>query len=225
MKEKLESLGIIPNNLKLYDIAFSHSSYANEHKNKTDYERLEFLGDAVLELVMSDYLYRNFEEEEGEMTKWRANFVCENALFEYMTNMDIIQFIKVGHGELGEIKKAIVADTFEALMGAIYLDKGFDEVKSVIIKIIAPYVVNSNKTGFLNDYKSILQEAVQTDRRSLVYDLVDESGPPHDKEFTVEVRIDGVIYGRGVGKSKKDACQNAACDALKKLARVENENE
>ncbi len=225
MKEKLESLGIIPNNLKLYDIAFSHSSYANEHKNKTDYERLEFLGDAVLELVMSDYLYRNFEEEEGEMTKWRANFVCENALFEYMTKLDLIKFIKVGHGEIGDIKKAIVADTFEALMGAIYLDHGYDKVKEVALNIITPYIINGNKTSFLNDYKSILQEAVQTDRRSLVYDLVDESGPPHDKEFTVEVRIDGVIYGRGVGKSKKDACQNAACDALKKLARVENENE
>ncbi len=223
MKEKLESLGIIPNNLKLYDIAFSHSSYANEHKNKTDYERLEFLGDAVLELVMSDYLYRNFEEEEGEMTKWRANFVCENALFEYMTSLDLIKFIKVGHGETGEIKKAIVADTFEALMGAIYLDQGFDKVKDVLLKIISPYVINGNKTSFLNDYKSILQEAVQTDRKSLVYDLVGEEGPPHDKTFTVEVRIDNVVYGKGSGSSKKDACQEAAHNALEKLARVDNE--
>jgi len=225
MIEKLQELGVVPNNIKLYEIALSHSSYANEHKNKTDYERLEFLGDAVLELVMSDYLYRNFEEEEGEMTKWRANFVCENALFEYMTDMDFIKYIKVGHGEIGEIKKAIVADTFEALMGAIYLDKGFDIVKNIIIKIISPYVVHGNKTSFLNDYKSILQEAVQTDRRSLNYEYVSESGPPHDKEFEVVVKIDDVIYGRGIGKSKKDACQNAACDALKKLARVENEEE
>ena len=223
MKEKLESLGIIPNNLKLYDIAFSHSSYANEHKNKTDYERLEFLGDAVLELVMSDYLYRNFEEEEGEMTKWRANFVCENALFEYMTNMDLIEYIKVGHGEVGEIKKAIVADTFEALMGAIYLDKGFDEVKSVIIKIISPYVVHGNKTSFLNDYKSILQEAVQTDRRSLAQELIEETGPDHDKKFTIAVRIDNVIYGKGTAGSKKEACQLAARDTLEKLAKNDHE--
>ena len=225
MKEKLQELGVIPLKEKLYEIAFSHSSYANEHKDKTDYERLEFLGDAVLELVMSDYLYRNFEEEEGEMTKWRANYVCENALYEYMTKLDLVKFIKVGHGEIGDIKKAIIADTFEALMGAIYLDQGYDKVKEVALNIITPYIINGNKTSFLNDYKSILQEAVQTDRRSLVYDLVGEEGPPHDKTFTVVVKIDSVIYGKGSGSSKKDACQNAAHDALEKLARVENENE
>ena len=223
MDNILQKLGVEPLNKKIYTIAFSHSSYTNEHKDKTDYERLEFLGDAVLELVMSDYLYRNFEEEEGEMTKWRANFVCENALFEYMTKLDLIKYIKVGHGETGDIKKAIVADTFEALMGAIYLDQGYDKVKEVALSIITPYVVNGNKTSFLNDYKSILQEAVQTDRRSLVYDLVGEEGPPHDKTFTVVVKIDNVIYGKGSGHSKKDACQNAAHDALEKLARVNDE--
>ena len=110
-------------------------------------------------------------------------------------------------------------------MGAIYLDQGFDKVKEVILKIVTPYIINGSKTSFLNDYKSILQEAVQTDRRSLVYDLVGEDGPPHDKTFTVVVKIDNVIYGKGSGSSKKDACQNAAHDALMKLARFENENE
>ena len=218
MKDILEKWGIVPQSYKLYEIAMSHSSYANEHKDKKNYERLEFLGDAVLELVMSDYLYRNFEEDEGDMTKKRANYVCENALYEYMRDLDLIKEIKVGHGEIGNIKKTIVADIFEALMGAIYLDQGFEKVKSVILNIVTPYIIN-NKISFFNDYKSVLQEAMQTDRRSLVYELVGESGPPHNKTFTVEVRIDNVVYGRGSAGSKKEACQMAAKDTLQKLAR------
>lgn len=218
MKETLNKWGIVPHDYKLYEVAMSHSSYANEHKDKKNYERLEFLGDAVLELVMSDYLYRNFEEDEGDMTKKRANYVCENALYEYMCDLDLIKEIKVGHGEVGNIKKTIVADIFEALMGAIYLDQGFVKAQKVILDIITPYIVN-NKISFFNDYKSVLQEAMQTDRRSLVYELVDESGPAHDKTFTVEVRIDNVVYGRGSAGSKKEACQMAAKDTLQKLAR------
>lgn len=218
MKETLNKWGIVPHDYKLYEVAMSHSSYANEHKDKKNYERLEFLGDAVLELVMSDYLYRNFEEDEGDMTKKRANYVCENALYEYMCDLDLIKEIKVGHGEVGNIKKTIVADIFEALMGAIYLDQGFVKAQKVILDIITPYIVN-NKISFFNDYKSVLQEAMQTDRRSLVYELVGESGPAHDKTFTVEVRIDNVVYGRGSAGSKKEACQMAAKDTLQKLAR------
>lgn len=217
MKEKLQELDVIPQKEKLYEIAFSHSSYANEHKDKTDYERLEFLGDAVLELVMSDYLYRNFEEEEGEMTKWRANFVCENALFEYMTNLDLIKYIKVGHGEVGEIKKAIVADTFEALMGAIYLDLGYATAKNIILKIIAPYIEDPN-TVFFSDYKSKLQEYVQTEQKNLHYELIKEEGPSHMKTFTVEVKIDDITYGVGTKGSKKEAEQEAAKNALDKIA-------
>lgn len=218
MKDILDSWGIVPNDYKLYEVAMSHSSYANEHKDKKDYERLEFLGDAVLELVMSDYLYRNFEEDEGDMTKKRANYVCENALYEYMQDLNLIREIKVGHGEIGSIKKAIVADTFEALMGAIYLDQGFKIVQKVILDVITPYIVD-NKISFFNDYKSVLQEAMQTDRRSLVYELVGESGPAHNRIFTVEVRIDNIVYGKGSAGSKKEACQLAAKEALQKLAR------
>lgn len=218
MKETLERWGIVPQNQKLYEVAMSHSSYVNEHKDKKDYERLEFLGDAVLELVMSDYLYRNFEADEGDMTKKRANYVCENALYEYMQDLDLIKEIKVGHGEVGNIRKAIIADTFEALMGAIYLDQGFNKVKEVILNVITPYIID-NKISFFNDYKSILQEAMQSDRRSLVYDLVGESGPAHDKTFIVEVRIDNIVYGRGSAGSKKEACQMAAKATLEKLAR------
>ena len=218
MKDILDKWGIIPINSKLYEVALSHSSYANEHKDKRNYERLEFLGDAVLELVMSDYLYRNYEQDEGDMTKKRANYVCENALYEYMNDLDLIKEIKVGHGEVGNIKKAIVADCFEALMGAIYLDQGFDAVKKVILEVITPYIFD-NKISFFNDYKSILQEAMQTDRRTLVYNVVGESGPAHNKTFTVEVRIDNIIYGKGSASSKKEACQMAAKATLEKLAK------
>lgn len=218
MNELLDKWGIDPINKKLYEVALSHSSYSNEHKDKKNYERLEFLGDAVLDLVMSDYLYRNFEQDEGDMTKKRANYVCENALYEYMNDLGLIKEIKVGHGEVGNIKKAIVADCFEAMMGAIYLDQGFEVVKKVILDIITPYIVD-NKISFFNDYKSILQEAMQTDKRSFVYEVIGESGPSHDKTFTVQVKIDNIVYGKGSAGSKKEACQMAAKDTLEKLAR------
>ncbi len=217
MEEFLNSVGIIPNNIKLYEVALSHSSYTNEHKDKKNYERLEFLGDAVLELVVSEYLYKNFEQDEGDMTKTRANYVCENANYEYMQNIGLDKFIKVGHGEVGEVKKTIVADIFEAFIGAIYLDQGMEKAKDFILKTVTPYILQ--KTYFINDYKSVLQEAVQSDRRSLLYELVNEEGPAHSKTFTIVVKIDNVIYGKGTAGSKKGACQLAAKDALEKLAR------
>ena len=221
MEEFLNKYGIIPNNIKLYETALSHSSYTNEHKEKKNYERLEFLGDAVLELVVSEYLYKNFEQDEGDMTKMRANYVCENANFEYMNNIGLVKYIKVGNGEVNDVKKAIVADIFEAFIGAIYLDQGLMKAQEFILGIIVPYI--NNKTYFFNDYKSILQEAVQTDRRSLVYELVDETGPDHDKRFTIAVRIDNVVYGKGTASSKKEACQLAAKDTLEKLAKNDDE--
>ena len=217
MDEFLSKYGIVPNNIKLYGIAMSHSSYANEHKDKKNYERLEFLGDAVLELVISEYLYKNYEQDEGDMTKMRANYVCENANYEYMNKLGLIKYIKVGNGEVVDLKKTIIADIFEAFIGAIYLDQGFPKVKEFVLDVVTPYILN--KTYFFNDYKSILQEAVQTDRRSLVYELVDESGPAHAKVFTIAVRIDDVIYGKGIAGNKKEACQLAAKEALEKLAK------
>ena len=217
MDEFLREYNINPNRIKLYEIAMSHSSYANEHRDKKNYERLEFLGDAVLELVVSEYLYKNYEQDEGDMTKKRANFVCENANYEYMNKLGLVKYIKVGNGEIHELKKAIVADIFEAFIGAIYLDQGFDTAKEFVLNTVTPYIINN--VYFFNDYKSILQEAVQTDRRSLNYELIDESGPAHDKCFTIAVRIDDVIYGKGKAGSKKEACQLAAKEALEKLAK------
>ncbi len=220
MNELFDKLKITPKDLKLYEVAFSHSSYANEHKAKKDYERLEFLGDAVLDLAMADFLYKHHNDNEGEMTKVRSRYVCENALYEYSLALGLNKYIKVGHGEKangGVYKKAIVADIFESLMGAIYLDLGYSTAKRVILSIIIPYFNNPNVT-FFEDYKSALQEAVQTTKKSLYYELISESGPAHDKTFKMQVRVDGIIYGEGVGSSKKEAEQLAAKNALEKLA-------
>lgn len=221
MKELFKRLDIEPKNLALYKTAFSHSSYVNEHHLKSDYERLEFLGDAVLELVMSDYLYNKIEISEGEMTKLRASYVCENALYEYSKDLNLSNYIRVGHGEEidgGRYKKVILADIFESLMGAIYLDLGFDVVRRVIGSIIIPYFENPNIT-FFSDYKSALQEYIQTKQKSLEYEVVQEEGPSHNKLFTTVVKIDGIVYGKGSAGSKKEAEQEAARDALKILAK------
>ncbi len=222
MEEFLKRWDVIIKNKNLYETALSHASFVNEHNKKNDYERLEFLGDAVLELVVSDYLYKTFLKKEGEMTKIRASYVCENALYEYMKDLDLIKYIKVGHGEVGEIKKAIVADIFESIMGAIYLEEGFLKVKEIILDIIVPYIENPNVVFFL-DYKSTLQEALQTDKRSFIYETVNEEGPAHDRRFTVVVKIDNIIYGKGIASSKKEAAQAAAKEALDKLAELKNE--
>lgn len=221
MKELFDRLNIKPKNLELYTTAFSHSSYVNENHIKSDYERLEFLGDAVLELVASDYLYKTKAINEGEMTKLRASYVCENACYEYSKDLNLSKYIKVGHGEEidgGRYKKVILADIFEALMGAIYLDLGFSTAKRVIDSIVIPYVEDPNIL-FFSDYKSALQEYVQTKQKSLEYEVVLEQGPAHNKLFTTVVKIDGIIYGKGSAGSKKEAEQEAARDALKILAR------
>jgi len=217
MDEFLSRWNIKVNNQKLYETALSHSSFVNEHHKKHDYERLEFLGDAVLELVISDYLYKNYSDSEGRMTKVRASYVCEAALYQYMKDLDLIKYIKVGNGESSDIKESIVADIFESIMAVIYLEEGFRKVQEVIQDIIVPYIENPNVT-FFNDYKSRLQEALQSDKRSFWYEVIDESGPSHDKTFTVVVKVDNIIYGTGIGNSKKEASQSAAREALEKLA-------
>ena len=217
MDELFELLKIKPKDMKLYQTAFSHSSYVNEHKVKNDYERLEFLGDAVLDLVVADYLFGNHKENEGEMTKVRASYVCENANYCYADSLNLQKYILVGHGESKEgFKKAIVADIFEALVGAIYKDLGYATARRVILDVIVPFIKDPNTT-FFSDYKSTLQEYVQTEQKSLEYHLIKEEGRAHDKRFTIEVSIDGIVYGIGVGSSKKEAEQEAARVALHKM--------
>lgn len=204
-------------NNELFERAFTHSSYSNEN-NCENYERLEFLGDAVLELITSDYFYKETSYKEGDMSKIRASFVCEKALATYAKQLDMVKYIKVGHGQLNNINDTIIADVFEAVLGALYLDQGYEISKKYIDEIIIPYI--KSDYHFLEDYKSILQEMVQTDKKSLEYVLIEESGPSHNKRFKIEVKIEGMTYGTGVGKSKKEAEQKAALDAIKKSAKV-----
>ena len=220
MKELFKRLNIIPKSEKIYKTAFSHSSYVNENNLKADYERLEFLGDAVLELIISDYLYNNLNIKEGDMTKIRASYVCEDACFKYASDLNFSNYIKVGHGEEkdgGRFKKVILADIFEAFIGALYIDQGFLKTKEIILNIIVPYIENP-EISFFSDYKSILQEYTQTDRRNLKYILINEEGPAHDKTFTTVVMIDDIKYGTGIGSSKKESEQEAARDALNRMA-------
>lgn len=215
--EILEKLEIKPIRKSLFVRAFTHTSYANENKTES-YERLEYLGDAVLEFVMSEYLYKNTEKAEGEMTKLRAHYVCENALYEYAIRLGLNEYILLGKGEAesgGKNRKAIVADVFESFIAALFLDQGIEVVKKFIYKHVIP-LIEKREIDFFSDYKSILQELVQTDKRSLSYVIVDEQGPSHNKTFTVNVVIDNIVYGTGVAHSKKEAEQEAAKDALKK---------
>lgn len=204
-------------NNKLYEQAFTHSSYANEN-DTVDYERLEFLGDKILDFIVSEYLYVNENLEEGEMTKLRASYVCENALNEYSKELGLDEFLKLGKGEEstgGRSKPSIIADLFEAFLAATYLNYGLDKVKEIVYDIVIPFI-EGNHHEFLKDYKSILQEYVQTDKKSTVYEVINEEGPANEKVFTVIVKVDDIILGKGTASSKKEAEQLAAKDALNK---------
>lgn len=215
--EILEKFKIDTDKESLYERAFTHTSYANE-AGTVSYERLEYLGDAVLELIMSEYLYKNTDKEEGEMTKFRAHYVCESALYEYSIALGLNEALLLGKGEEesgGKFRKAIVADVFESFLGAMFLDKGLDTVKKFVYDNVIT-LIESHKIDSFSDFKSVLQELVQTDKRSLEYIVVNEDGPSHNKTFTVEVKIDNILYGTGIAHSKKEAEQEAAKDALKK---------
>lgn len=210
----LKKFGIDMTDSKLLNIALTHTSYANEH-NVPSYERLEFLGDAVLELISSDYIYKTNKYNEGEMSRKRSLYVCENALYEYSKELNLKDYIKVGNG-IKEANKTVIADVFEAVIGAMYLEKGIDVVREFFNILIVPYI--ESNVDFLMDYKSTLQEMVQTEKKSVMYRVVSEGGPAHKKHFDVEVVIDDIVYGRGRGQSKKEAEQHAAKEAIKKCA-------
>ena len=220
--ELLNRFNIKTNNMHIYDTAFSHSSYCNEHNLKEDYQRLEFLGDKVLDLIMSDYLYNTTNYEEGKMTKIRSMYVCENALYEYALLLDFPKYVKVGKGEEasgGKHRKATLADMFESFLGAVYLDQGYRKAKEIVYEVVIPFIIDKPETFFM-DYKSNLQEMVQTTKKSAIYELVKEEGPAHDRKFTMNVVVDGIVLGTGVAKSKKEAEQEAARHALEKQAKL-----
>lgn len=212
----LKKYGIEIKNQKLLNTAVTHSSYGNEH-NCENYERLEYLGDAVLELLMSEYLYLKTELKEGQMSRSRSSFVCESALSLYAKSIGLDKQIRVGNGLLGKINDTIIADVFEAVLAVIYLDLGIDSCRDFFNQVVVPHI--EKEDVFFHDYKTILQEMVQTDQKSLEYVLVESKGEAHNMTFKVNVVVDNIILGTGEGHSKKEAEQNAAMEAIKKSAR------
>ena len=220
--EKLESnIGYCFKDKDLLINALTHTSYANEHKHKgmKDNERLEFLGDAVLELVSSEYLYKNMKDmPEGKMTKLRASLVCEPTLAMDAREIDLEDFIYLGKGEEatgGRKRDSIVSDAFEALIGAIFLDGGVDAARSFVLQ----FALNDiEKKRLFHDCKTVLQERVNMVKiGNLSYEIVGESGPDHDKNYEAVAKIDEQVIGRGSGHTKKAAEQQAAYNALKTL--------
>ena len=199
--------------------AFTHSSYVNETKKGESYERLEFLGDKILDFIVSEYLYVNDDYNEGKMTKLRSSYVCEKALACYSNSLDFPKYLRLGKGEEltgGRNKESIVADIFESFLAAVFLTKGFDTAKNVVYDVVIPYI-KEEKDLFLHDYKTTLQEIVQTDKKSTLYEITDEEGPSNEKVFTCTVKVDGIVLGKGTSTSKRQAEQEAAKDALSKL--------
>ena len=220
MTDLQNKIGYQFKNPALLNEALTHSSYANEHKSQhIKYnERLEFLGDSVLSIVVSDYIYKNCPElPEGELTKLRASLVCEKSLYEFAKKIDLGKYLILSKGERnngGAERPSILSDAFEALIAAIYIDGGIAPASKHILNFVIPAIKNSKKKK-INDYKTTLQEIIQKNPgEKLEYVLVRESGPDHNKHFVVEVHLNSNVIGKGGGRSKKEAEQQAAREAL-----------
>ena len=215
----LERFNIIPNNEDLYKIAFTHSSYSAKHELDYDYERLEFLGDSVLNMLTSEFLQNMHPTfSEGKLTKLRANYVCQNALIVYSHENDLDKCIRLNLEDNAISDNEVIsitADVFESFLGAIYLDQGIEKAKEFLKQTVFPYI--EAKTIFFYDYKSTIKEYGDAEDVEVSYELLEEHGAPHDKTFVMRILIDGVDYGHGVGKSKKEAEQLAACKAIARL--------
>ncbi len=214
-----ERLGYKFNNINLLKNALTHSSYANEVRDGfSSNERLEFLGDSVLSIVVSDYIYKHYPNmPEGELTKLRASLVCEKSLCAFSRELELGNYLMLGKGEEkggGRERDSILADAFEAVLAAIYLDGGMKPARRHVMNFVLRELQHTDDEVF-KDYKTALQEIIQRNPEEAVsYILTGESGPDHDKEFTVEVRLNSNVIGRGTGKNKKRAEQMAAKEAL-----------
>ncbi len=224
MSKLSERLGVVFSHPELLHQALTHTSYAYESKTKKHIhnERLEFLGDAVLELASSTYLYQHFPNlPEGVLTKSRASVVCEAALARRAGELHLGDYLLLGHGEAaggGAKRPSILADAFESVIGAIYLDQGWDIACAYVLAQLQEELQEIETGTNLKDYKTILQEVVQQHSNQVVeYKLLSASGPDHAKIFEFVVKINGVSYGTGTGKTKKQAEQHAAREALQKL--------
>ncbi|MBE6642287.1 MAG: ribonuclease III [Ruminococcaceae bacterium] len=203
--------------------ALSHSSFSNELKSKNVKaecnERLEFFGDSVLSLTVSEYLYTNYPNlPEGELSKVRAGTVCEKALAKFANEIELGKYLFLGHGEElshGRERASILADAFEAVLAAMYIDGGIEPVKAFLLPFATEEIKQIVARGNTKDYKSMLQQFVQQEHGDILeYKLVNESGPAHDRVFETEAYLNNNVIGKGIGKSKRESEQNAAKEAL-----------
>ena len=216
MKELEKTLGYRFQDPSLLETALTHTSYANEARRGTKHnERLEFLGDSVLSIVVADYLFTHNDLPEGELTRMRASLVCENALFGFAQKIRLGDYLRLGHGEElggGRRRPSVVSDAFEAVIAALYLDGGIEQARRFILPFITQALTCKNTE---EDYKTKLQEIIQQNpEERLSYMVTDESGPDHDKHFVVQVHLNSNCIGTGEGHSKKQAEQMAAKEAL-----------
>lgn len=222
LKQILSKYDITINKTDKFLLAMTHSSFANEHNLESN-ERIEFLGDAVLGLLVATYIYDNFPKmTEGAMSKLRATYVCESANAKYAKDLEIDKLLLLGCGEEktgGREKETIINDGFEAFLGALYLTNGLLDVKKILEKVVFPHIKANDQVEFV-DYKSKLQEFVQSEtRNNLEYVEVKKEGPTNSPKFTMNVVLEGIVLGTGIGGNKKAAQQAAAKDALSKMAK------
>lgn len=224
LQQFFTKFNIKPNNEELYLMAFTHSSFNSDAKtHHHDYERLEFMGDSVLSFVIASLIYKHHPEmNEGMMTRTRSSLVQSISLANKARAYQYNDFIRAGHSlnvEQATNNQHILEDVFEAVIGAIYFDQGIMFAAEFIKKMFEDDVINF-VVNEITDFKSVLQEAMQAEyRESVIYRLIDEKGPPHNRTFSVEVTFNGQVLGHGTGKSKKEAEQKAAADALSKVAK------
>ena len=220
--ENLEkSINYSFNKKSLLQTALTHTSYANE-KNKQSNEKLEFLGDSILEFVSSKYIFSKYPNlKEGEMTKLRADVVCEKSLYKIAVNHNFSEYLLIGKSQLisgGNKNQAILADSVEAVIAAIYFDAGLDEAEKFIIDNLKDYIEIASKSVGMKDYKSVLQEKLQIHGEvNIHYEIINEEGPDHNKIFTARVSCNGKDLAIGKGKTKKAAEMEAACNALNSM--------
>ena len=225
IREKISSfekkIGYVFNDKENIQVALTHSSFANEHKEYKYNERLEFLGDSVLGLVVSDYLFSvRTDLPEGQLTKFRSNVVCEESLSVVARKLNLGEYLLLGNGERqsgGSDRDSILADATEAVIAAIYIDGGLDKAKEFIMYNLRDVIAKTIDGNIFRDYKTILQEVIQSKNGRISYRLVQEKGPDHDKVFEMEVRSGNKVLGFGLGKNKKDAEKEAAKNALENM--------
>ena len=225
---KIKEIGVQFQNEELLKLALTHSSYANQHSNSESNEKLEFLGDAVLQLCITRHLFESAPgKTEGELTKIRAMIVCEPSLYEVAVHWNLGQYILMSHGEEstgGRQRQSLLADAAEAVIAALYLDQGIEAVNQLILDNFSQIITLALNHEIILDYKTRFQEILQESGEvNIHYDLLKFEGPPHRRKFFSRVAIDEITMGKGEGMSKKESEQEAAKDALSKLATLQEE--